>query len=220
MTYSVDLYWSFRSPYSYLAVKQLASLRRRWDFDIVPRIVLPTPLRDPDRVKRSMGPEWSAYVRKDAPRLAEMLGLPYALPDPDPLAMIDAEGGGREPAADQPMMMRLSRLGAAASEMGRGLSFIDEVASLLWSGQDWTADDALADAAARAGLDLEELERAVNRAPERFDAALEENAKALGAAGHWGVPTMVFAGEPFFGQDRIPVLLWRLRKAGMTEREG
>jgi hypothetical protein len=30
------------------------------------------------------------------------------------------------------------------------------------------------------------------------------------SAGHWGVPTLVFQGEPFFGQDRIDVLRWRL----------
>jgi len=29
------------------------------------------------------------------------------------------------------------------------------------------------------------------------------NQDALKAAGHWGVPTLVFDGEPFFGQDRI-----------------
>jgi 2-hydroxychromene-2-carboxylate isomerase len=144
-----------------------------------------------------------------------MLGLPYAAPNPDPVAF---EPGTRTPAPDQPRIRRLSRLGAAASEMGRGLPFIDEVATLIWSGADWTAPDALADAAARAGIDLEELERAVTRAPDRFDAALEDNARALTAAGHWGVPTMVFEGEPFFGQDRIPVLLWRLRQKGMGER--
>jgi len=27
---------------------------------------------------------------------------------------------------------------------------------------------------------------------------------------------MVFRGEPFFGQDRIDVLLWRMQKAGLA----
>ena len=31
---------------------------------------------------------------------------------------------------------------------------------------------------------------------------------ALTAAGHWGVPTMAYAQETFFGQDRIDVLAW------------
>ncbi len=37
-------------------------------------------------------------------------------------------------------------------------------------------------------------------------------------AGHGGVPCMVFHGEPFFGQDRVEQLLWRLRQNGLTER--
>ena len=42
--------------------------------------------------------------------------------------------------------------------------------------------------------------------------------QALEAAGHWGVPTFVFQGEPFFGQDRIDVLLWRLGQHGLARR--
>jgi 2-hydroxychromene-2-carboxylate isomerase len=30
------------------------------------------------------------------------------------------------------------------------------------------------------------------------------------------VPTFVFEGEPFFGEDRIDTLRWRLGKAGLT----
>ena len=41
---------------------------------------------------------------------------------------------------------------------------------------------------------------------------IEANHAALEEAGHWGVPTMVFEGEPFFGQDRIDTLRWRLDK--------
>ena len=41
-------------------------------------------------------------------------------------------------------------------------------------------------------------------------AEIENNQKMLDDAGHWGVPTLVFEGEPFFGQDRIETLRWRL----------
>ena len=45
-------------------------------------------------------------------------------------------------------------------------------------------------------------------------------AGATELAGHWGVPTMVFADEPFFGQDRIDLLVWRLRQHGLRPRRG
>jgi 2-hydroxychromene-2-carboxylate isomerase len=32
------------------------------------------------------------------------------------------------------------------------------------------------------------------------------------------VPTFVFNNEPFFGQDRIDLLVWRLRQHGLKAR--
>jgi 2-hydroxychromene-2-carboxylate isomerase len=36
---------------------------------------------------------------------------------------------------------------------------------------------------------------------------------------HWGVPTFVFENEPFFGQDRIDLLIWRMQDKGLTRRK-
>jgi 2-hydroxychromene-2-carboxylate isomerase len=63
------------------------------------------------------------------------------------------------------------------------------------------------------------MDVAVVREAARLDAVIEENQNALTKAGHWGVPTMAFKGEPFFGQDRIDLLLWRLKQHGLKERE-
>jgi 2-hydroxychromene-2-carboxylate isomerase len=51
-----------------------------------------------------------------------------------------------------------------------------------------------------------------------YDARLAANDRSLRAAGHWGVPTMVFKGEAFFGQDRFDVLMWRLRQNGLQPK--
>lgn len=53
---------------------------------------------------------------------------------------------------------------------------------------------------------------------ERLEAVIQDNETAHNAAGHWGVPTAVFEGEPFFGQDRLDVLLWRLQGKGLRAR--
>jgi hypothetical protein len=37
----------------------------------------------------------------------------------------------------------------------------------------------------------------------------------VAASGHWGVPTFVFENEPFFGQDRIELLIWRMESKGL-----
>ena len=67
-------------------------------------------------------------------------------------------------------------------------------------------------------MDLAALDEQIESDPAHFIDAIEQNQNALETSGHWGVPTMVFEGEPFFGQDRLDLLLWRLKNAGLSER--
>lgn len=215
MTLAVDLFWSFRSPYSYLATGRLVALARDFDVDITVRPVLPIALRDPDKVFSN--PLAGMYIVRDSARVAEHLRIPIAWPQPDPVVQNFAT---REIAAAQPLARRLTRLGQAAALAGRGLPFIDEVSRLLWSGTvaGWDQGSHLADATARAGLDLATLDAVVRRDEAAIDAAIDANQDALTAAGHWGVPTMVFQGEPFFGQDRVELLAWRMAQHGLCRR--
>ncbi|HZZ24276.1 MAG TPA: hypothetical protein VFE60_17575 [Roseiarcus sp.] len=48
---------------------------------------------------------------------------------------------------------------------------------------------------------------------------MHENDRALREAGHWGVPAMVYEGEPFFGQDRFDMLVWRMKQRGLEQRQ-
>ena len=211
MTHTIDLYWSFRSPYSFLASKPALALRKEWGVDINVKIVYPLAIRQPSFFD-SRGAEWMGYTLRDVVRLAEMSGQTLAMPRPDPI-ITDMKTGTF--ARQQPYVERLSRLGILASEAGKGLEFIDQVGSLIWSGEPWTEDDHLANAVARAGLDLDTLEAGI---ATELDLKLAQHDKDLRAAGHWGVPTFVYGGEPFFGQDRIDVLGWRLQKAGVSKR--
>jgi 2-hydroxychromene-2-carboxylate isomerase len=106
-----------------------------------------------------------------------------------------------------------------AEERGKGLVFANEVAGLIWGGtENWHEGTHLAEAAQRVGLDLAELDKLVETESARLEAQIEANQADHEAAGHWGVPTCAFRGEPFFGQDRLDVLLWRLKQNGLRER--
>lgn len=214
MTLSVDVFWSFRSPYSYLATPQLVALQEQYDLEVVVRPVLPIAVRIEGFFKR-VNPLWPPYLARDIFRLAQMQGTPVRWPRPDPIVMDIASG---EVPADQPYIYRVTRMGQAAAEAGKGLAYISEVGSLIWSGStdNWHEGDHLAKAAERAGLDPEALEATARDEADRLDAAIEANQKALETAGHWGVPTMVFDGEPFFGQDRLDVLVWRMKQRGLS----
>ena len=216
MPLSIDVFWSFRSPYSYLATPRLVRLSAEYDLDVAVRPVLPIAVRLPTFFKQ-VNPLWPPYLLRDTMRIAQYLGIDYGWPRPDPIIQ---DGITREVAAEQPYIYRLTRLGIAAVERGRGLAFIDQVSRVIWSGKvvGWHEGPHLAEASARAGLDLAELDAAVGADPAHFDAMIADNQGALEAAGHWGVPTMVFEGEPFFGQDRIDLLVWRMQQRGLRRR--
>ena len=211
MNARVDLFWSFRSPYSYLAMPETLELDRAFKVEVHLRPVLPLAVRDPsffspDNLKRAR------YIGLDWPRRAEMLGIPHAWPSPDPIVQ---DMKTYEIAKEQPYIYRLTYLGAEAERRGRGVAFAYEVSRLIFGGtRDWHLGDHLAQAAARAGLGLSDMDSAIAD-PASHRATVEQNHEALAQSGHWGVPTFVFEGEPFFGQDRIDTLRWRLGQQGL-----
>jgi len=213
MTLSYDLYWSFRSPYSYMVVPRLLELEADYDVECVVKPVYPLAVRTPEFFE-TRDPLWTSYFMKDVFREAAFLGLPFRWPRPDPVRM---ENGSYR--VEQPHIHRLTHLGVAAAERGRGLPFLRETSHLIWSGEtdNWHEGDHLARAAERAGLDFAEMAAAVDADPGRYAAIVEANQVAQRAAGHWGVPMMVF-GEPFFGQDRFDQMVWRMKQQGLSRR--
>lgn len=215
MTLTADIFWSFRSPYSYLAVARYRKLTEDYDLTLNLRPVYPLAVREPNFFERSH-PNWLRYTFLDMFRVAQFHGIPFGPPRPDPIVQ---DIKTRQIAADQPYIYRLTRLGQAASRRGRSLEFCHEVGTLIWGGaQDWHEGDHLEGAAARAGLNLAELDAEALADAEALDAEIGANQAALEESGHWGVPTLVFNGEPFFGQDRIEMALWRMEQNGLTKR--
>jgi len=216
MSLSFDVYWSFRSPYSYLATPRLVAIERDYDVTVSVKPVLPLAVRKPEFFEQ-VNPLWPPYLLRDTYRISQYLGIDYGWPRPDPVVQ---EFPSRKIAAEQPYAPRLTRLGMLAVERGRGLPFIHEVSQIIWNGKiaGWNEGTHLADAARRAGLDLAELDAQAVTERARLDARIAQNQDDLEAAGHWGVPTMVFEGEPFFGQDRIDLLLWRMGQHGLAKR--
>jgi 2-hydroxychromene-2-carboxylate isomerase len=203
---AVDVYWSFRSPYSYLATPGMLDIRDRYQVDVNLRVVLPIAVRSPELLFNAANANRTKYIVLDWVRRAEFLGMPHAWPSPDPVVQ---NLKTMEIAADQPHIFRLSHLGVEAQRRGRGIDFAAQVSGLIWGGTaGWNQGDHLANAAQRAGLDLADMERAI--AGGSHAEEIEANHAALEAAGQWGVPSFVFKGEPFFGQDRIETLCWRL----------
>jgi 2-hydroxychromene-2-carboxylate isomerase len=210
--FEVDFFFSFRSPWSYFGACQMYQLQKDYELSVKLHVVNPIYIRYNDFFDKAHE-KWRPYFLQDLLRYSEYRGLPIGTPRPDPI--------NTELAADDPghLVWKLTPLGIAAKAAGRGLEFAREVSTLVWDGthDGWDKGDHLARAAQRAGLELTALQHWVDDSENDWRGQLQTNDDAL-EQHHWGVPTMVFEGEPFFGQDKIELLLWRMQQKGLGKR--
>lgn len=209
MSIEIDVYWSFRSPYSWLATGRLRQMAAKYPVSFNMKFVRPLALREDGFFKKAR-PQFLPYLLNDMMREGERLGEPIAFPNPDPIVMDMATG---DVATDQPYIHSLLDLGFAAElSEGRGLELAYAIAKPIWSGvPNWNEGDVLTEAASSAGFDLKALESWADDHRELIDKTLVDN-EARQMTYHWGVPLMVLNDEPFFGQDRLESLEWRLQQ--------
>ena len=76
MTLSVDLFFSFRSPYSYLALPKTLKLVADYDASVNLCPVYPLAVRVPGFFKRA-NPQFAMYVVLDSIRVAKFENIPF-----------------------------------------------------------------------------------------------------------------------------------------------
>jgi len=184
-------YFSFRSPYSWLALPRVIALADHYGLRLDIRPVLPMVMRGlpVPRDKRM-------YILLDAAREAERLGIPFG-------RVCDPVGPGVE---------RCMALFPAARAAGREREYLLSVARGIWAeGIDVSHDHGLRPLVERAGLDWTTLAPALQ--DDGWRTLAESNRVALTALGLWGVPTLHLhtpQGDcAVWGQDR----LWALEDA-------
>jgi len=86
MAEPIDVYWSFRSPYSYLATPDLLQLREDYDVEVNLRVVFPIAVRSKKALFDPSNLKPVKYIIMDSIRRGQFLGLPMGMPRPDPIA--------------------------------------------------------------------------------------------------------------------------------------
>jgi len=188
---TLRFFYSFRSPYSYLAVARTGDLAGRYGIGLDIRPVLPMVMRGfkVPRIKR-------LYIVRDAKREADSLGVPFG-------RICDPLGGGVE---------RCLGVFPQADRAGLGLAFLREAGRAVWSqGADIRNDTLWRGVLARAGLES----GLVEGDSSDIDYA-ESNREALFGLGLWGVPSYQLGALTVWGQDRI----WLLEEALRRSRRG
>ncbi|HEY5144956.1 MAG TPA: DsbA family protein [Solirubrobacteraceae bacterium] len=192
-TQPLEFYFSFRSPYSYLAAPRAFALPERYAVDLTFRGVIPMAMRG-----QSVPREKGLHTLRDVAREARRLDMPFG-PVHDPI------GDGA---------IRCLLVGEHAIDMGREREFVLTASRGIWAEAiDVASDAGLRAVCERSGLGWDACTAALEDPALR--ARVDANTAALAELGHWGVPVFVFAGELFWGQDRIEDLEATLRGAGL-----
>lgn len=218
-----DLYWSMRSPYSYLVLDRILALNKHYN---VKMNFMPTL---PIAVKSGGFPgapwyRWN-YDMVDQHRVAKRHGIPFRRPRPEvvvqntwpPYTLNLHIPEGEQ---NQPYVYLVSRCAAAAKLQNKGDEFLDHVMHMMWVGIVDYWPDHLAEYMDRAGMDGKAVLADIKANPKKYDDVFDEVAKAKGKTGSGGVPLMVFRDEPFFGQDMFDSFFWRLARNGLTRKDG
>lgn len=184
---SIRFYFSFRSPYAWLATERLESELGDLRVEIVRLPIYPTPELFPN--DPGAMPDKVAYMVQDIRRLARERGLAVRFPS----------------AADPDWSISHAAF-LAAERQGAGHRFMLEVfRKRFCEGLDLGEDSVIADAARRVGLDADTI----------VSAAHAEELRAEASAGWrlgierdriFGVPSFVYAGKLYWGQDRMHFL--------------
>jgi len=191
----LEMFFSFRSPYSYIALERLPDIVARWPVTLHLRPVLPMVMRGlpvPMAKRR--------YILRDAKREADRHGVPFG-------QVYDPLGPGIE---------RCMALFPLAAREGKALDFVRSVGRGAWAeGCDIGDRTTLRGLCERAGLDGTAADAAMR--DESWREAAEANRAALTELGLWGVPSFRCGDFSAWGQDRLWMLEDKLDAATDAE---
>lgn len=188
---SIDFYFDFVSPYSYLALAQLTSWPVSVNYVPIPilkvmELVNNTPTSVTCPVKRQ-------YVHKDLMRWAEIANVSLVF----------------HPNRQDIDRATLLRTAIAGIRLGVGDQVIAAIFSGLWRESADLSVSGLRSLLSRANLPADDILKIA--ADDATADMLAQNAKDAAARGVFGAPTFFVGDEMFFGNDRLEFVRRELR---------
>ena len=176
----LEFFCSFRSPYSYLAMRRFMNIADAFGIEFRIRPVLPMVMRGM-QVPRSK----IFYIMADASREARRLGVAFG-------KMADPVGPGVERC--------LAVLRYAVGEH-RERDFLLHAGEAIWSeAVDVTTDKGLRKVTAKTGLFWPDAKAAID--DDGWRQIADDNRLSMMESGSWGVPTIRMGEFVTWGQDR------------------
>ena len=183
-TSPIELFWSIRSPYSYIALVRARQLAEYYQVPLVVKPVLPMVMR-----RMQVPTNKKSYIPLDTKREAGQCGIKFG-------KIADPLGAGVE---------RCYALFDYAKTQGKGHEYLESYAQGVWSeGIRSDTEKGLKKIVQRAGLNWQEAKALVNNQEWRHWA--QDNLAQLYGNDQWGVPSFKYADDYWFGQDRMDAL--------------
>jgi 2-hydroxychromene-2-carboxylate isomerase len=194
MAKPIEFYFDFSSPYGYLAAQRIDEIGEEHGREVSWRPFLLGVVFKTTGAQPLLGiPMKGDYARRDLPRSARLMDIPFTLPKPFPFMSVSACRATywlseTDPAAGKALAQALYR---AAFAEGRSIADPPAVAAV----------------AADLGLDRDEVLAAVQN--PRIKDLLKREVDAALRKGVFGSPFIIADGEPFWGYDRLDdVSIW------------
>ena len=180
----IELFYSFRSPYSQLCLARVCALADAFGLELVVRPVLPMMMRG-----APVPPKKVRYLLRDAMREAETHGVPF--------------GNAMDPFGEG--VHRCLAVFAYAKSERRERDFVLNAAEMIWANAvDVATDAGMRKITAKTGLFWPEVKQAMDNDDWRETEA--EDRQLMFSLGSWGVPTMCIGDFVVWGQDRVWLL--------------
>lgn len=176
----IEFFFSFRSPYSYLAMGRVFEIADAYGLVVKLRPVLPMMMRGMQVPRRKL-----LYIVNDTIREAQRRGLPFG-------KIADPIGRGVE---------RCLAVNLYAESEKRAREFILNAGYAIWAaGIDVATDKGMRKVTAQCGLFWPDVEKAMNR--DDWRERVDKNRESMMKSGSWGVPTVRMGELVLWGHDR------------------
>ena len=186
----LELFISFRSPYSYLSLAPVYAIADAFGLVLRIRPVLPMVMRGLKVPRQKL-----IYIVKDAAREAERRGAGFG-------KIVDPVGAGAE---------RCLAVFDYAESENRGREFSLNAAEAIWcQAVDVASDRGMRTVTDRTGLSWSGAKAAMES--DNWREAVDENRKSMMESGAWGVPTLRLGDFVVWGQDRDWLLVRHLEE--------
>lgn len=201
MSLQVEVFYSFQSPYSYLAIESIYDLEKKYDIELLWQPFSAKASSQQGAAGAVLAEKFS-YLIEDTKRYAAKLNLPLEYPESWPTEEFDPT--------------RITRGALVAADMGILMEYNYKVFQRWWGeGLDPNEEEFTAELCEDLDIELGDFlsKSSASEVRQRLKAIYARGRKL----GVFDTPTIVIDKERFYGIDKLPYLEEHFKSLGLAQ---